>query len=212
VRDQPDEAFAWSAFFATALRLKSLQRTGWLDRGIPSSIAESVADHSYQAALMAWVISLDDPELDADRVLKLALVHDLPEALIGDITPYDPSQIPDRAADYDAWKNFLDRRQSRNDERKAAKQAAEQVAMGQMIRQLPAESQSVLADLWRELERGETPEALFVKQVDKLETWLQSRAYHDDFPDAPLESFAAEIDEVIIHPALRAFRDRIIGS
>src|SRR4051794_15354555 len=68
-------------------RLKEIPRTGWLDRGILAEETESVADHSYGVALLAWLLAPD--ALDRGRVVELALIHDLAEAVVGDVTPYD---------------------------------------------------------------------------------------------------------------------------
>src|SRR5713226_9513959 len=73
------------AFFRAAGGLKRLPRQGWVDRGIPAP--ESVADHSFRAALMALVLG-SAAGLDTARLVKLVIVHDLPEALAGDATPY----------------------------------------------------------------------------------------------------------------------------
>ena len=66
-------------------RLKALPRQGWVDRGIPSP--ESVADHTYRSAMMAWLLG-GAAGLDTNRLVKLALLHDLPEVEAGDATPY----------------------------------------------------------------------------------------------------------------------------
>ncbi len=66
--------------------LKETPRTGWLDRGIPAEDTESVADHSFGVALLAWLLAPE--ELDRAGVVELAMVHDLAEAAGGDITPY----------------------------------------------------------------------------------------------------------------------------
>jgi len=66
-------------------KLKRIKRQGWLDAGIPKEQAESVADHSFRTALL--VAFLTDPELDMAKALKMALVHDLGEAEVGDLTP-----------------------------------------------------------------------------------------------------------------------------
>jgi putative hydrolases of HD superfamily len=88
------ELHAIAGLFNLAGRLKQLKRQGWVDRGVEQP--ESVADHSYRLALMTMVIASRDPEIDASRAVRLALVHDLPEALAGDITPFD-----DRRSDGD---------------------------------------------------------------------------------------------------------------
>jgi 5'-deoxynucleotidase YfbR-like HD superfamily hydrolase len=64
-----------------------------------------------------------------------------------------------------------------------------------------------LAALFQELAEGQTPESRFVKQADKLETWLQSRWYAGEYPDLPMASFQREIDELPLHPALAKIRD-----
>ncbi len=60
------------------------------------------------------------------------------------------------------------------------------------------------------LRRGESAEARFVKQIDRLETFLQSRVYHEQFPDAPMASFAQEVLETIDDPLLAAIRDEAL--
>ncbi|MDF2757844.1 MAG: domain containing 2, partial [Thermomicrobiales bacterium] len=81
-----------------AAKLKSVPRTGWLDRGLDAHRVESVADHSFGVALLAWVCALqrqaEGTPIDPERVLQLAIIHDLAEAKTGDSTPYDPAAIP----------------------------------------------------------------------------------------------------------------------
>lgn len=68
-----------------AFRLKALDRAGWVRVGVPRP--ETVAAHSWGVAFLALLRC--PPELDRERVLALAIVHDLAEARIGDITPHD---------------------------------------------------------------------------------------------------------------------------
>src|SRR5680860_1315849 len=77
--------------FRHLLRLKAIPRTGWLDRGLPEANTESVADHILMMTLIGWITAGDN--LDRDRVLKLALVHDLAEAIAGDPPPYDRDDV-----------------------------------------------------------------------------------------------------------------------
>src|SRR5918911_1250784 len=76
-------------------RLKRLDRTGWVLRGLPPG-AESVAAHSYGVALAAMLLADEcaarGVEVDVERVLRLALLHDLQEARTGD--------LPRTVADY----------------------------------------------------------------------------------------------------------------
>lgn len=63
--------------------LKHLKRTGWVHFQVPEP--ETVAGHMYRMALLA--MTLDPSRLDVVRCVKMALVHDVGEALVGDITP-----------------------------------------------------------------------------------------------------------------------------
>ncbi len=67
------------------LGLKDVLRQGWVNAGVESP--ESVAAHSWGMAILA--LKLCPPELNLERVLTLCLVHDLPEVVVGDLTPSD---------------------------------------------------------------------------------------------------------------------------
>jgi len=72
-------------FLRVVGKLKTLKRTGWVNNGV--ELPESVADHMYRMAMCSFLIT--DPALDRARLMKLAIVHDLAEALVGDIVPHD---------------------------------------------------------------------------------------------------------------------------
>ncbi|GAB5571866.1 5'-deoxynucleotidase HDDC2 isoform X1 [Prionailurus iriomotensis] len=66
-------------------QLKRVPRTGWVYRNVQSP--ESVSDHMYRMAIMALVTK--DEHLNKDRCIRLALVHDMAECIVGDIAPAD---------------------------------------------------------------------------------------------------------------------------
>ena len=201
--------FGLVRFIRLAGRLKRTARTGWVDRGIPAEQAESVADHSFRVALLAWLASAQTG-LDRDKLLKLALIHDLAEAITGDITPYDPADVV--APDDDTRVAFLNRRHVAPADRIAAKRAAEAAAITDMCRDLPELLRDEVGVLWRELEERATPEARFVKQVDRLETYLQSLEYAEEWPGLPVASFAAEVADAVDVSELMLLRDTIAES
>jgi putative hydrolase of HD superfamily len=195
--------------------LKGVPRTGWLDRGVDPALVESVADHSFGAALLAWSCAVqraaDGASLDPSRVLALALLHDLAEAETGDMPPYDPAAVPD-ARDMEARRAFLDRRHVRDEARQSAKRAREDAAMAALLEPLPPETREQFASLWEELRQGTSAEARFVKEVDRLETFLQSRAYQRAAPGLPMASFRLEVMETIDDPLLAAIRDAALAE
>lgn len=129
------------------LELKLILRTGWTRHLCPSQV-ESVADHSYGVALLAWLLC--PPELDRARVLELALVHDLAEVVTGDLTPADgvPGDV---------------------------KEPAERKALAELLSLFSLRSRAL--ELLDDYQSAASPEARFVKAVDKLEMSLQSVLY-----------------------------------
>ncbi len=74
----------WQQYY----RLKSLSRTGWVRKGIDP--VESVAAHSWGLAMLCMEFAPRiEPSLDVGRTIQIALAHDLPEVIVGDITPHD---------------------------------------------------------------------------------------------------------------------------
>lgn len=147
---EPERAEQVLRFLRLAGRLKETPRAGWRLRGIERP--ESVADHSYRVCLLALVLAGEaDPPLDRERCLAMALVHDLAESLVGDITPYDGVSAEEK-----------DRR-----EREAMRTLSALLGDDETLR------------LWEEYQAAATPEARFVKDLDKLETVLQATEYEE---------------------------------
>ena len=72
-------------FLRTVGRLKELKRTGWVNNNIEKP--ESVADHMYRMSMASFLIT--DPGIDKNRLMRIAIVHDLAESIVGDIVPHD---------------------------------------------------------------------------------------------------------------------------
>src|SRR5437899_12594645 len=72
-------------FLQHVLHLKHVKRAGWISRAKISN-PESVADHSYSMCAISMALS-DMLGLNTERVMKMAILHDLPESIIGDFVP-----------------------------------------------------------------------------------------------------------------------------
>lgn len=138
------------ALHSRVLMLKALPRTGWLQRGLLQ--VESVAEHTFGVASLALLVGDEIPDLDRGRLLTIALLHDMAEALIGD--------LPVGA------RRFFGA---------AAKQQAEYLAMTELVGHLP-QGEEYLA-LWREYAELGSREARLVKQLDRLEMLAQALVY-----------------------------------
>lgn len=177
--------------------LKRLPRQGWVHLEVPEP--ESVADHSFRVALMTLLLAHEDPEVDLGRALTLAVCHDLPEALAGDITPFDES-LTDETTDREQIFHSAPRFSPEADQ---AKREAEERALQQMVRELPDSLARLVSDAWEEYEEGRSAEARLVRQIDKLEALLQAYEYRATTPDLRVESFRLGAEERVRDEALR---------
>jgi putative hydrolases of HD superfamily len=191
------ELTALARLMHLAGRLKRIRRQGWVDRGVEAP--ESVSEHSWRLALMALVVGQRTAGVDASKAAILALVHDLPETLTGDVTPFD-----DRLEDDEVDRDMLFRQEPTfTQEADEAKTAAEREAMHTITEGLPADLRSLLVEAWEEYEAGESSEARLVRQLDKLETWLQALEYRHVQPELIIDSFRLGADRDVTLSGLR---------
>jgi putative hydrolases of HD superfamily len=163
-------------------QLKQLYRQGWLRRGVPRERCETVAEHSFACAVLAsWLAQVYFPHLDANRALLMALVHDFGEIYAGDIIPGDAVGSQER-------------------------HQLEADSVGQLLGKLPC-GETILS-LWEEFEQNESPEAHFVRQIDRLEMGLQAGVYALQGLLQP-EEFFASVRRSLEDPALCNLMDGI---
>ncbi len=129
-------------FLHTLERLKCNTRHSWTSSGRH----ESVAEHSWRLAMMALLLRDELPGVDMDRVLYMCLIHDMGEAVTGDIPAFEKT----------GWDEDTERQ-----------------AIAGLLSPLPTPLQGELSALFRELDALETPEARVYKALDKLEAVIQ---------------------------------------
>ncbi|NJE04481.1 HD family hydrolase [Thermococcus sp. MV11] len=164
--------------------LKRLPRTGWLLRGVPNP--ESIADHSYRVALitlfLADELKVKGVDVNVERALKMALLHDLAEARITDI-PLTAQYYIDKG--------------------KAEKKAAMELFIktpkpGEYFR------------LWREYEEELSLEGRLVKFADKLEMLIQAYEY-ERAGFSNLDEFWGALDSLRESEFYEHFRELVEG-
>lgn len=133
-------------------KLKTTKRTGWLMQNIPAP--ESVADHSFRVTVLAMILG-PKVGVNVDKVVKMALIHDLGEAIIGDIiTTWGKKPLP-----------IL--KEKKRKEKEAIKKIFSLIDQNEYVK------------LFDEYEKMKTKEAKFVKQIDRLEFALQALEYEE---------------------------------
>lgn len=181
------------ALLLRANQLKRVPRSGWVMRGLVG--AESVSDHSFGAAFIALILAqMTEEPVDVDKVLTIALVHDLPEAVLGDIpSPAASAFMPE------------------------AKRAAEAEIITVLLGELPQLAQ--WQDWWREFEERTSVEGRLVRDADRLDMLIQAHVYEQTTGNRWLEEFWADATGAdfeleasrSLFAALRQARDRSRG-
>jgi putative hydrolase of HD superfamily len=136
-------------FFHSILQLKSIKRAGWVSK-VKIENAESVADHTFSMCALTMLLS-DMLGLDTQKAMKMVILHDLAESIVGD---YMPGDIPERQ-----------------------KIAKEKKAMKSILVGLPKNARIEYEKIWLEYLQNRTALARFVHRVDKLEMALQASQY-----------------------------------
>ena len=118
--------------------LKERTRHAWMKSGRQ----ESVAEHSWRMALMAYFLRDEFPTADLTRVLLMALLHDIGEVFTGDIPTFEKTDA-DRAREHELRDKWIDA--------------------------LPAPYAAEVRSLFAEMDAMETEEAKIVKALDRME-------------------------------------------
>ncbi|MDZ7581407.1 MAG: HD domain-containing protein [Deltaproteobacteria bacterium] len=126
--------------------LKEIPRSGFAFLG---SGKESVAEHTYSTAVIAFVMAQQEDDVDAGRLISMCLVHDLTEARLGDLNTVNKTYVS----------CAVDR---------ALKDSLQDLPFG-----------AAVEDLIREFEANQTPEARLARDADQLALIMELKALAD---------------------------------
>lgn len=189
------------AFLLELQRLKRLDRTGWVLRGLAPG-AESVAAHSYGVTLTAMLLAdrliARSVPINVEKVLRMALLHDLTETRLGD--------LPQTAAHYFG---------------QGARHEAARRAFADIIASLDEARRNAYLALYDEYEKRASLEARLVKAADVIDLLTQALVFEragsrglDEFwtataRDLSLEEEAAAVVNEVLQDLVRARKDEL---
>jgi len=136
-------------FFDYISKLKHSVRTGWDMREVPG-VRETIGSHSFGTMFVSWVMAKNE-NADVEKTIKMALVHDLLEGIMGDLTPLD--------------KNYH------------IKNLLEKESLLKLDGLLPEELRSEVKSLINELLENKSIESIIVTEADKIDTAFQAYLY-----------------------------------
>lgn len=161
-------------FYVLATSLKDVIRSGWKRYHVSKERLESIAEHIYGTCILA--ISVDsefNPGVDLNKVLRMLVLHELEEVIIGDITPYDNVTEEEKIV--------------------RGKEAVNKILNGLV-------KKDEYVKLLNEFNEHITKESKFAFCCDKLEACLQAKIYtENNFCDI----FSKENEQIINHPKVR---------
>jgi putative hydrolase of HD superfamily len=158
------------SFFRIVCNLKTIKRSGWIQKSNITS-PESVADHSYSMCMMSMILA-EIMNLDSGHIMKMVIIHDLAESLVGD-------HMPDNISS-------------------EKKQLVEDKAMKKIISKLPNSLRKNYLHIWNEYNGNITVNAKFVHNMDKLEMALQAKEYEfEGYPKEVLQPFIKSATDYI---------------
>lgn len=176
----------WEGFTRLQVALTSLARSGWMMRGIPSSMAESVASHIASAALLAielaWEARRRGVDASPERAAALAVVHDIAEAWVGDIPK--PAGVEGKE--------------------EAETQAVESSGLSRAVK-----------ELYREFSESKSIEAVIARIAERLATYSMALHYKslgypvDDIIESSLRDAMEKARRAGLEEALRGMAERL---
>jgi putative hydrolase of HD superfamily len=165
------------AFLQAAEQLKDTLRSG----RTASGRQESTAEHTWRLCLMVMMFEQELTGYDLLRLLKLCIIHDLGEAISGDVPAVQQHQHAERAV-------------------------RERADLVSLCAPLPGDLRETLVELWDDYAGARSPEAVLAKGFDKLETMLQHLAGRNA-PDFDYTfNLTYGLRQTAAHPLLRRIR------
>lgn len=135
-------------FFYEIGVLKNIKRSGWWAAGIKDP--ESVAEHSYRAAIIAYVLAKVEGA-NAEKAALICLFHDIGESRIGDVNKVNARYL-----------DFKD---------------AEKKAVKEQVSKLPENIKDEIASFFSEINEKKTKEGIIAHDADQLECAIQAKEY-----------------------------------
>ncbi|MBP1357105.1 MAG: HD family hydrolase [Sulfolobus sp.] len=160
---------------------KNLVRTGWMQRGIPPSLGETVAQHCWEAGVLAYYLGTKLKEkgifVSPERASSIALFHDIGESILGDLPKWASEKIEDK----------------------------EEVEL-EAIKELGVDE-----NLFIEYKEAKTLEGKIAKLSDRLSTYLQALRYSKLGYDVGeiIKTYEREIGDLLKDEKLATLHDEI---
>jgi len=190
-------------------KLKRLHRLYWLLREVKNP--ETVAGHIFTVALMTWALGRET-NLNQEKLLKMALVHEISAVYTGDTTPYDRILPKDLQKRKEILKKMIRLSKEKKEKIFFKDYKEEKKTLGKLTSKLSPELKKEIVQLWQEYRTKSSPEGHFLSQINILAVLLQALLYEkqeDEFLAAPVWEWAFEtIDQAVCLQLLKEMKKK----
>lgn len=176
----PERMNSVLSFLDEANRLKDTLRSG----RTPQGRQESTAEHSWRLCLLAILLAGELKDVDLLKLLKICIVHDLGEAISGDVPATEQRAGDDRAE-------------------------RERADLLTLCAPLPEDLRTEIVSLWDEYAQAASPEAIMAKGLDKIETMLTHTTGKNDDDFDYRFNLDYGLSATNRHPLLMALRHHV---
>ncbi len=192
-------------FLLETNKLKEMKRRGWVINRLKDP--ETIAEHIFRASLMGWILGEKKGGFDIEKLMKIAISHDLCEVYAGDATPYD-SVLPNNNRDLEelmkTWPRFSNEEKKKQQKEKHEK---EKSSLESLTESLSPSLKNEIREYWMDYERKITPEGRFFNQADRMENFLQAYEYWEKYKKPPLDPWWIWAREFFDDPLLLEFME-----
>jgi len=193
-------------------KLKKLPRLYWLLRGVKTP--ETVAGHIFTLTLMAWVLG-KETNLNMEKLLKMALCHEISAVYTGDSTPYDRILPKDQRARGEILKKMVRLSREKKEEIFFKDYQQEKKTLEKLTSKLPPPLKNEMLHLWKEYRTKSSPEGHFLSQLNVSAVLLQTLLYEkedNNFFAAPIWEWAFEnVDHHQVLLLLKEMKNKFYG-
>ncbi|MFH1894949.1 MAG: HD domain-containing protein [Patescibacteria group bacterium] len=189
-------------FLIEVNKLKEMPRTGWILQGAKNP--ETIAEHTVRMAFTAWLLGREK-KLNIKKLIKLAIFHDLCEVYAGDNTPFFYYQNLEGREGEKAMLKGPRLAQKEKKKLGEKKFILEKNALLKLISPLNLNIKKDIFSSWLDFEKKFSPEGRFVREIDRIETLLQSIEYFGNKEKIAGSSWWEQTEEFVEDPFLLEF-------
>ena len=179
-------------FIMAVGRLKKMPRLYWLLKEVKNP--ETVASHMFTLALMAWIFD-KEKNINIEKILKMALCHEMSAVYTGDTTPYDRILPRGRREKREVLRQWPHVTKIKKEKIFLSDYKEEKQAMERLTKKLEPSLRKEMIQLWKEYRTKSSPEGRLLSQINVLAVLMQALLYekgNKNHPAAPIWEWAFE--------------------